>query len=640
MKTFFSSCLILFIVTAAANACRTMRFPGSSVKDQAEASADVDKQMIERIEGSCAVSGCHQTQQGQTLQLPNRVLKKFARQTVKLKGCFDQVADPATRVKSCLQVGNEMNHRLGLYKAAVNDDFFKTIFTAAGRIDRYAEMQAQSMPPGSSQNVFGDLASFNKLVDWIVDQGTRRFEGIDRVRPPEVLEGGICIEKISPELSAHIQDVAKPDAGDQINKKSWPNYYKRKKLPMFGCPEKDTFPKDPLQCLTDFARNDNYREPSVVSAGLEYSIRQLREMKPYTSFWTRSSPNGRFVGNGGFSPPGEERDDALDRHRAEPQVNASGSIEDLATPGRVIGVSEPYDPAFTPDNKSFIFVDRVCPVSLLTKSGRGSNFVDMATTPGCLGADGVSTYESVGHRVDATDDFYIVNPTSYSSDDGGASVDETGVSGDEDPIDFGPSALEIRYFQKAANGTFTSTTKQAQFNGEAQQIISPSSFLVSGRFGPRREVDDDQGAGLRLADGPVIGGYNLRFVDKMFAAGEAYDADHDTTASTICMKGNKASMSYDDRFVVTHHYTDAKDNPELAQKTSDLLIYDLVTHKSTKITNMPAGYFALYPHFRGDGWIYFIVRHRVLNDDANSHDYVMATDVALQMMQKTPTIAR
>jgi hypothetical protein len=39
---------------------------------------------------------------------------------------------------------------------------------------------------------------------------------------------------------------------------------------------------------------------------------------------------------------------------------------------------------------------------------------------------------------------------------------------------------------------------------------------------------------------------------------------------------------------------------------------------------MHAGQYALYPHFRSDGWFYFLVR-----DKNTNHEYAVASDAAL-----------
>ena len=61
--------------------------------------------------------------------------------------------------------------------------------------------------------------------------------------------------------------------------------------------------------------------------------------------------------------------------------------------------------------------------------------------------------------------------------------------------------------------------------------------------------------------------------------------------------------------------------------SSNVYIYDLVTKRKFRITFMNAGQYALYPHFRSDGWLYFLVR------DVNkpTSDYLVASDVALRL---------
>jgi hypothetical protein len=56
---------------------------------------------------------------------------------------------------------------------------------------------------------------------------------------------------------------------------------------------------------------------------------------------------------------------------------------------------------------------------------------------------------------------------------------------------------------------------------------------------------------------------------------------------------------------------------------------DLATGVPVRITNVPAGMYALFPHFRSDGWIYFIVK-RV---PASGSEVVVASDAALVFEQ-------
>jgi Tol biopolymer transport system component len=75
------------------------------------------------------------------------------------------------------------------------------------------------------------------------------------------------------------------------------------------------------------------------------------------------------------------------------------------------------------------------------------------------------------------------------------------------------------------------------------------------------------------------------------------------------------NFSFDERFFVTHHYEEG---------TANIYLVDLSDGSRHKITNMPAGTRALFPHFRSDGWFYFLVK----SDDG---EYVAASDAALAL---------
>ena len=53
-------------------------------------------------------------------------------------------------------------------------------------------------------------------------------------------------------------------------------------------------------------------------------------------------------------------------------------------------------------------------------------------------------------------------------------------------------------------------------------------------------------------------------------------------------------------------------------------VVDFITGKKQKVAKMGPGQFALYPHFRSDGWMYFVVR-----TVATSPEHVVASDAAL-----------
>src|SRR5439155_23660408 len=101
----------------------------------------------------------------------------------------------------------------------------------------------------------------------------------------------------------------------------------------------------------------------------------------------------------------------------------------------------------------------------------------------------------------------------------------------------------------------------------------------------------------RFGDGVAQAGYRVHLVQP---AGAGLTAP---LGAEICMKGGKASVSFDERFVVTHQYVDPvePDQAGLPAGSSNIVLADLVTGTKTRLTQMKAGQFALYPHFRADG---------------------------------------
>ena len=92
--------------------------------------------------------------------------------------------------------------------------------------------------------------------------------------------------------------------------------------------------------------------------------------------------------------------------------------------------------------------------------------------------------------------------------------------------------------------------------------------------------------------------------------------------------------------MVTHHYVGPNDWQDLgyasasdpafqaliSKGTSNIIVVNLVTGVRTRITTMKAGQYALFPHFRSDGWFYFLVR-----DQGTDKEYVVASDAALTL---------
>jgi hypothetical protein len=135
-------------------------------------------------------------------------------------------------------------------------------------------------------------------------------------------------------------------------------------------------------------------------------------------------------------------------------------------------------------------------------------------------------------------------------------------------------------------------------------VLSPSMRLVASRLaGP-------EGKSL---------GYVVRKVTAT-RTGTAYRVGIDQKVATICAPGAKVSFSFDERFFVTHHYD---------QGGANLWLFDLKDGSKRQITRVPAGQKALFPHFRSDGWIYFLIK-------GGDREYLAGSDAAIRLKASNP----
>src|SRR5262249_12707895 len=109
---------------------------------------------------------------------------------------------------------------------------------------------------------------------------------------------------------------------------------------------------------------------------------------------------------------------------------------------------------------------------------------------------------------------------------------------------------------------------------EGDQMLSPSSQLLVTRFGSK--------AGHR--------GYHLRRLTTTTTPGASGPQIGATTdvVGTICGGGAKAMVSFDERFVVTHRYTDPAEDADVPPSSSNVIMTDLVTGDVVRLTHMKA----------------------------------------------------
>jgi hypothetical protein len=330
---------------------------------------------------------------------------------------------------------------------------------------------------------------------------------------------------------------------------------------MFGCPS-----SDPAEC---FASNEDRGRDWGTGTG---SLRVLKLLDFRTSFWTRSSADGRFVGNGG----GDQGATITDLQR---DIN--------------IGVDASYDPGFFPDNTGWVFQGggaHVCQQSILETD----TLIDFSE-PECMTARDINLYQHVARGLSGGD-YFIIN-SQFTSDAGGSQTDPRANFDAGSTMKFSPMVFDGSSYQQ-----LPAVIVDSPYEGDS--VLSPSTQLVISR------ISGPEGASL---------GYSIRRVITS-RTGDNYNVNINTELARICIPGAKANISFDERFFVTHHYEDGGSN---------IYLTDMLTGEVRQITDM-AGAQALYPHFRSDGWFYFLAK------DGDS-EYVMASDAAIVMRAATPT---
>ncbi|MEM7608399.1 MAG: hypothetical protein AAF411_23845 [Myxococcota bacterium] len=305
-------------------------------------------------------------------------------------------------------------------------------------------------------------------------------------------------------------------------------------------------------------------------------LREVVELDFRTSFWTRSSADGRFVGNGG----------------GDNDPGFSSTITDLLR-GVNIGIDASYDPGFFPDNSGWIFQGGgqgagLCAQSMLETADN----VDFSEDS-CIRATGINLYQHVARGVGGGD-YFIIN-SQFTSDSGG--------TGDTNPRATWGGDATMKFTPMIFNGNTYEQRDPIIVDSpyEGDSVLSPSGRLVISR------LSSPEGTGM---------GFVIRRVETT-RFGEDYIINIDQDLATICMEGTKGNISFDERFFVTHVYDGVK---------SDIWLVDLSSGERRQITNVPDGQLALFPHFRSDGWFYFLLR----DDDAGER-WIVASDAALMM---------
>ena len=498
--------------------------------------------------------------------------------------CFADltVATPAIagRTLLCFRVGgNYSASRMGVFASGGYFDWFRYVFqqaVGAGWEDDYAAFTDRVAMPPAGHTAFTQ-AEFDIVTEWFL-RGTPL---VDTILPPTDAPGS-CTPHIDPEVMGVIADGATT---------GWSSRNRSAGVLMHGCVGAATA----MDCLSSSPLASSL--PGGIGTGWAVApgthARVVFEANYSTSYWTRSSADGRFVAHGGS--PGVGRAAFIDLQR-----------------GVVIEADAAYDPGFFPDNSGFIFQGTsaggsICRQSVLT-TGAPTHITFGEV--GCGGAGSVGLYQHVGASLDGSD-YWAVN-SSWSGDAGGSPVD---------PGLFVDATSQVTFIAmlNSGSGFVESGTTTVTTPWEGNAVISPTARLLV------TEIGNSSGT-------PI--GYVLHRIAVTRDPGGARTVTLPEVAR-YCVQGGKPAFSLDDHWLVTHHRAVDADAVELGftgsadplfaayRGTSNIYLMDLGTGVRTRLTHVAAGQEALFPHFRSDGWIYFIVRTGSLPE------YVVATDAAL-----------
>ena len=497
---------------------------------------------------------------------------------------------PAADIVDCLRL--EPGHadspyvpaKLGIYAAAAHLGWFQDTFKAAfpaGQGSNTADTWAleygkfknrASMPKGNHVRL--SQGDFDIVAEWFA----RGLPDLTTYIAPDTGPTQ-CVASITSDVQSH---------ASQMSTQGWSAVNRGRSIAMFGCGNAT----DPKQCLTSLpdATSKSYGT-GWANGG---TLRILRELSYNTYYWMRSSADGRFVANGRTGGDG-------------------AAIADLQA-DKDISVRAAYDPGFFPDNRGWVFQGTpigagFCSMALLQSDPDRIDFSESA----CNTVEGVSLYQHLGAGLGGGD-YFVVN-SQFTSDH--PSPGQT-----SDPSAAFGAAATMKLTPMVYDGTHYTGKPSVTLNSpyEGDTVLSPSTTLVVSRFGNENQ---------QL-------GYVLR---KVIATPTA--TSYNITTQEIgryCVQGAKPAISFDEHYMVVHHYVGPADYAELgfasaddptfkamlAKGTSNIVLIDLTTGQHRRITNMHAGQYALYPHFRSDGWIYFLVRDKVSNKE-----YAVASDAAL-----------
>ena len=524
-------------------------------------------------------------------------------------GCFRSRSDAAS---SSFQAAD-----FGIYSVAAHLPWFAFVFEHGSGTPAYQSEDHQRFVSRAGMPRAGkrwSQAEFDVLAEWF----TRGTPGLFDLVPED--SGQDCTPDLDPRLGAHV---------DEMRSTGWRSKNEEVPLLMFGCGSGQAG----SACLGEFslASHESYAAAWDLVPGAQIRILRDNSRSP-SAFWSRSSADGRYIGSGLREPNGS---------------GFSGQLLDLQR-GRTIDADFSYDATFFPDNSGFLLQQGGASSSSSGTPGRPS---DGSANPGdvalicdqsvlfgdperitgeedecTLLSEEIGLYQQLARSVDGGD--YWVIHGSYESDDGGFERVLSNPSAAFEADSFATLTPMLNQGGRFEAGTPTRLPTPQQ----GDPMLSPSGRLLVTRIKGKERMTRVDGFDVVSAE---QSGYALHSVTTTREEGGLSASLEDV--GRICLTGGKALFSFDERWLVLHHYvTEADaismgfsgpDDPEFGGYArlgaSNLYLVDLTSGESLRITNTQPGQYALFPHFRSDGWIYFVVR------TIDRDEYFAASDAAL-----------
>jgi hypothetical protein len=249
----------------------------------------------------------------------------------------------------------------------------------------------------------------------------------------------------------------------------------------------------------------------------------------------------------------------------------------------------------------------MCPMSVLT-TGMPTAFAISGAGSQWSGSM-VGLYEHVSAALGGSD-YWAIGGGPAAYDNGGRNVTLTEPPRNERTPWSATSGTPLTLMSNTGSGFRALATRTVRTPFQGDHTISPSSRLLAARF-------NDEAGTMR--------GYIVSTLDASHSGGTISASA--TEVGRYCYVGTKPSFSFDERYITYHDYfgggttmdadarelgfSGASDSAFANYRTrgaANVYVIDLLTGVRTRVTNMGPGQYALFPHFRSDGWMYFLVR--------------------------------